>query len=111
MNPPPAAGTPAGTVLVPGDHPCIAGHFPGDPIVPGVLLLELAAEAVRGVWPAAGPLCQVRSAKFLHPVRPGVAVGVWFVEAAPATAAFRCATDDGTVVAHGQFVFETAALR
>ncbi len=54
---------------VPGDHPCLAGHFPGKPIVPAVLLLELVADAART---AIGSLrvTAVRSAKFLAPLLP-----------------------------------------
>ncbi len=57
-------------VEIPADHPCGAGHFPGNPIIPGALLLAevLGAIATRlaldGNW-------QVRGAKFPHPVRPG----------------------------------------
>ena len=52
-------------------HPVFAGHFPGRPMVPGVMLLDAALHAVvqaSGV-PAAG--CRIASAKFLSPVLPG----------------------------------------
>jgi 3-hydroxyacyl-[acyl-carrier-protein] dehydratase len=55
-------------------HPAFAGHFPGQPIVPGVLLLDAAVHAVQQALAAGGDGaagCQVNSAKFLSPVSPG----------------------------------------
>lgn len=55
-------------------HPAFAGHFPGQPIVPGVLLLDAAVFAVQQALAAGGgaaATCQVNSAKFLSPVAPG----------------------------------------
>ena len=55
---------------VPADHPAFAGHFPGQPIVPGVVLLDrvmqLAQEALGGL--VAG--WQVTQVKFLSPCGP-----------------------------------------
>ncbi|MES2687324.1 MAG: 3-hydroxyacyl-ACP dehydratase [Pseudomonadota bacterium] len=54
-------------------HPAFAGHFPGRPIVPGVLLLDAAIHAVlqaRHGDAIGGATCQVSSAKFLSPVSP-----------------------------------------
>ncbi len=53
------------------DHPAFAGHFPGNPIVPGVLLLDAALQAVSGHLPTAAAELKVDSAKFLDVVRPG----------------------------------------
>lgn len=56
------------------DHPAFAGHFPGQPLLPGVLLLAQVLEAALAVPALAtrlGPAPQVSSAKFLAPVRPG----------------------------------------
>ena len=52
-------------------HAAAEGHFPGDPIIPGAVVLceaLLALEAGGVATPA--PLL-VRWAKFFHPVRPG----------------------------------------
>ncbi len=66
---------PAGQVMVSADHPSLPGHFPGRPIVPGVLLLAeifaRLAEAHPGFAVAA-----LEQAKFLRPVRPGEVVAL-----------------------------------
>ena len=49
-------------------HPAFAGHFPGAPIVPGVLLLDAALHAAEQAGMAA---TGIPSAKFLQPVGPG----------------------------------------
>ena len=56
--------------VVPPDHPAFAGHFPGAPIVPGVLLLDAAVHAIQQGH-AAAQTCQISTAKFLSPVGPG----------------------------------------
>ena len=58
---------------IPVDHPAFAGHFPGMPIVPGVVLLDEAMHAIAeaighdGAW-------QIGSVKFLNPLGPGAHV-------------------------------------
>lgn len=50
------------------DHPCLAGHFPGHPIVPGVVLLERMIEAVEA---GGGHDVQgIRRCKFVRPLYP-----------------------------------------
>jgi acyl-coenzyme A synthetase/AMP-(fatty) acid ligase len=70
-----ADGTPVQvTREVPADHPVFAGHFPGQPLMPGALLLAEVLEAVQGVPALAARLGAeptLAAAKFLAPVRPG----------------------------------------
>jgi 3-hydroxyacyl-[acyl-carrier-protein] dehydratase len=58
------------TLHIPPDHPAFAGHFPGTPIVPGVVLLDAAIHAASQLLGTAQP-CQVSAAKFLSAVGPG----------------------------------------
>jgi acyl-CoA synthetase (AMP-forming)/AMP-acid ligase II len=65
---------PRSPVLVrfPIGHKAAQGHFPGNPIIPGAVLLDtLLAAMSPGLPPAT-----IDSAKFHHPVRPGDSVEV-----------------------------------
>ena len=62
-----------------GDEPFLRGHFPGQPLMPGVLLLEAAAQLAGTIAqsdPTVPPisglkLTAVRGAKILGTARPG----------------------------------------
>jgi 3-hydroxymyristoyl/3-hydroxydecanoyl-(acyl carrier protein) dehydratase len=56
---------------VPLDHPVFAGHFPGTPIVPGVMLLDAALHAIAASAGMALDTCELGSVKFLSPANPG----------------------------------------
>jgi len=56
---------------VPLAHPAFAGHFPGTPIVPGVLLLDMALHHIAEANNLALTTLTIRSVKFLSPARPG----------------------------------------
>jgi 3-hydroxyacyl-[acyl-carrier-protein] dehydratase len=60
---------PVATAHIPASHPAFAGHFPGRPIVPGVLLLAEVVEAVLVHGGTLAPL-QVGAVKFVAPVGP-----------------------------------------
>lgn len=52
------------------DHACFHGHFPGDPVVPGTLILALCLDAVRSRFGLAGHLT-VRRFSFARFAAPG----------------------------------------
>ena len=56
------------------DHPAFAGHFPGSPIVPGVVLLDETLHAISTGTSQPGDVrqaWQISSVKFLSPLLPG----------------------------------------
>jgi len=68
-----------GEYKIRGDEPFLRGHFPGEPIFPGVLLLEAAAQLV-GVVAQSDPkipplknlkLTALRNVKILGAAKPG----------------------------------------
>ena len=56
--------------MVPADHPAFPGHFPGHPIVPGVVLLDQAILFAETMLACPGTNWQVGNAKFFSPVGP-----------------------------------------
>ena len=61
------------------DHPALPGHFPGHPLVPGVLLLEQVALALRS-W-RGERLARVLEAKFVAPLQPDESAQLRLTEA------------------------------
>jgi 3-hydroxymyristoyl/3-hydroxydecanoyl-(acyl carrier protein) dehydratase len=95
------------TAQIAADHPCLAGHFPGRPVVPAVLLLELVAEALQAQIGGIA-LRNLPSVKFLRPLLP---LQLQFrADLALGRASFRCECD-GTLVARGELRFvQTAGI-
>ena len=72
------------------DHPAFAGHFPGAPIVPGVLLLDAALHALETETGAAA--ATIASAKFLYPVAPGESLTLSLKRSETGSVRFEIAT-------------------
>lgn len=87
------------TLRVPAEHPLLRGHFPGDPVVPGVLLLDAARRACEQALGRSFAIRAVEVVRFLQPVRPGQAVSL----------VVRAAADGDEVDADGEW--QLAAVR
>ena len=84
------AGAPmhAHDFVVAHDHPALPGHFPGNPVVPGVLLLDQVLSLLEA---AHGPLPKLRlpQVKFLQPLLPGQQARVEVMLRGPGSWRFR----------------------
>jgi 3-hydroxyacyl-[acyl-carrier-protein] dehydratase len=99
--------------------PMFAGHFPGNPIVPGVILTEALAQAA-GIAAASGCpenerplflLSAIRSLKFFQAVRPGqdIELRAEKIAASDRLIQFKVTADvEGVTVAEGQLVLSVA---
>jgi 3-hydroxyacyl-[acyl-carrier-protein] dehydratase len=101
-------------------NPIFAGHFPGNPLIPGVILTEALAQTA-GIAAASGfpresrplfLLSAIRSMKFFRAVRPDVRVRLRAEKLAQVDDLLQFkveATVDGSPVAEGQLVLTLAA--
>ena len=93
------------SIHFPDAHPSTQGHFAGNPIIPGALLL---AEVLRAVQ-IAMPQCtqfSLKTAKFTHPVCPGEIVHIDCSSHANEIK-FHCATEQSAVLS-GSFKCQPA---
>ncbi|HEY6241635.1 MAG TPA: hypothetical protein VIW78_12475 [Burkholderiales bacterium] len=94
----------------PADHPAAMGHFPGNPIIPGALLLSEALRAIEADLRRSLHPLEIKSAKFAHPVRPGECILVEFSGHRENRMKFRC-TVAGTAVLAGELIYDAASAR
>lgn len=57
-------------------HPALAGHFPGNPIIPGVILLDEVLAAAKVIYGKEITLAGLPQVKFLQPLRPSMAFSI-----------------------------------
>jgi 3-hydroxymyristoyl/3-hydroxydecanoyl-(acyl carrier protein) dehydratase len=55
--------------LIRADHPSLPGHFPGTPLVPGVVILDEVVAALND-WRQDSQLSGIPNVKFLAPLKP-----------------------------------------
>lgn len=85
-------------------HPALAGHFPGNPIVPGTLILDEVLRAVEA-WQGQVRVTRVVSAKFMAVLKPDQCFTIKLNERGDSGIEFEC-TLDGRTLASGQLAIE-----
>jgi len=93
--------------------PFFADHFPGNPLMPGVLLVECAAQAAGVLWQQSGGayLAAVRDFRFRKPVLPGqtLEIDVTLEKEMGGFAQFQAVLRvDATVAAQGKLMLSRA---
>ena len=81
------------------DHPSLAGHFLGEPIVPGVVILDEVA-AVLVEWRKDCQLTGIPAVKFLLPLKPeqSFTVLLTMAEGNETNVDFSCRVQDRMIV-------------
>lgn len=80
--------------VVPRDHPAFAGHFPGHPVLPGVVLLDVVLEMITSACGVALDRCELTSVKFLSPAEPGCELMIRHEKSAGGAIRFDIAAGD-----------------
>jgi 3-hydroxyacyl-[acyl-carrier-protein] dehydratase len=89
--------------VIRADHPSLPGHFPGAPLVPGVVILDEVLAAVRDSRTEC-ELTAIRRVKFLYPLKPDQAFTICFsaIEPGASEVSFSCRLGDRVIV-EGEF--------
>lgn len=87
---------------IPSTHPSLSGHFPGNPVVPGVILLEQVLSALQQ-WHPQARVKGFQAVKFLQPVKPGCRFTIALEQTAGGSISFKCRSgrellNSGTVI-------------
>ncbi len=85
-------------------HPCFAGHFPGNPIVPGVVILEYVQKQLLNVIDGYR-ISTLAQAKFIRSISPEEDFSITLTQTTKGTIKFLCANNAGNVMT-GYFVIE-----
>ncbi len=59
------------TFTLEADHPAFAGHFPGQPILPGVVQVDWAIRQGEAVFGPLGAFSRLTQLKFMRLIQPG----------------------------------------
>jgi 3-hydroxyacyl-[acyl-carrier-protein] dehydratase len=89
--------------VVSASHPALPGHFPGDAVVPAVVILDRVREALRA-WHESCRLTGIAHARFTAVLRPEENFTITLSSADFVRVSFDCRKADGTRFANGEIL-------
>jgi 3-hydroxymyristoyl/3-hydroxydecanoyl-(acyl carrier protein) dehydratase len=95
-------------VTIGADHPSLAGHFPGHPVVPGVVMLGEVMNAIREMVKEHIEFVEMPSAKFMSPLNPGEPLTIGLDQQGDGTTEFTCTTGP-RLIANGYLQYRIVA--
>ena len=91
---------------IPASHPALPGHFPGSPVTPGVVLLDVVAATLSRHIGCATRVTGFPAVKFLSPLLPEQEFEVVFSAKRPGQMAFEVVAS-GEKFATGTLAYDT----
>jgi 3-hydroxyacyl-[acyl-carrier-protein] dehydratase len=91
--------------LIPLTHPCLAGHFPANPVVPGVVLLDYARDLLQQ-WQPTLRLKTLSQVKFLQPLYPEQPFKIHLTQISAQVVKFDCVSEQHRLL-FGTFIVES----
>jgi 3-hydroxyacyl-[acyl-carrier-protein] dehydratase len=88
------------------DHPALPGHFPGNPVVPGVVILDHVIAVLAAAFPE-HRVSGIRKLKFLRPLLPDQICDVQWAEVRAGRLRFEC-LQAGERIAEGNLLLAQA---
>lgn len=88
-------------------HPALEGHFPNNPIVPGVVILDEVITIIKALKPDL-TVTNISMVKFLHPLLADQQVKVELTEKSDTSISFNCFCDNSKLVT-GQLTLKSRA--
>lgn len=86
------------------DHPSLAGHFPDQPVVPGVVILQQVENALKS-WQDGSVILAWPQVKFVRPLLPNSSCKVELTPSGKQQVKFKC-SNATAVIASGIFDYD-----
>ncbi|WP_246539857.1 hypothetical protein [sulfur-oxidizing endosymbiont of Gigantopelta aegis] len=93
------------SLFIPFDHPSLEGHFPGNPIVPGVVILD---QMIR-LWQkhTGKKVLTINHAKFVQILRADIACSIHYLEKETKKVTFLIQDRAQNIISKGQFYYDS----